>query len=53
MLCKVTLGVLKGASKLNVLLLGVKQLCCETTYCFRTNSYYYYYYAAIGVNGSP
>ena len=39
------------------LLLGVKQLCCETTYCFRTNSYYYYYYyyyyAAIGVNGSP
>ena len=24
------------------LLLGVKQLCCETTYCFRTNSYYYW-----------
>ena len=41
MLCKVTLGVLKGASKLYVLLLGVKQLCCETTYCFCTNSYYW------------
>ena len=51
MLCKVTLGVLKGASKLNVLLLSVKQLRCETTYCFCMSSYYYY--AAMGVNGSP
>ena len=31
-------------------LLGVKQLCCESTYCCCMNSYYY---AAMGVYGSP